>query len=221
MKRATLVYTGFTTAILIEAAIFITATSYHQLAVAILLYIPLVYFALKLFPRDSSLFNLFSQAPSPTKEVELETVEEDEEVKPVINKAKATNEVEISDINKRAFLKLIGATGISFFIASLLSKSFGSFLGKGGSGTTTIQDSSGKIINPAKLQPTDNYIISETAYGTNNYYGFIDQGSGWYIMKQDLTAGTFRYIKGENNFDANWSNRVHLNYDLYNKVFLN
>ena len=52
MKKVVL-FTGFIVASLTNAAIFLTTTTYIQLAIAIVTYIPLAYFALKLFPRKS------------------------------------------------------------------------------------------------------------------------------------------------------------------------
>jgi hypothetical protein len=210
MKKLAL-YTSFTAVSLSDAAIFLTTTTYIQLAVAILFYLTLIYFAFKLFPRKTYLGSYAHQ-----------TIHKDITLNNTPSKQDISGEVGISDINKRAFLKLIGATGLSFFITSLITRRFDTLLGKPeGPGFTSIRDSSGTIINPAKFQPTDNYKISEVNYGSITYYGFIDQGEGWFIMKEDINAGTYRYIKGDTNFLENWNNRENLRYDYFNRVFPN
>jgi hypothetical protein len=205
------IYTSFAAVSLSDAAIFLTTTTYIQLAVAILIYLTLVYLAFKLFPRK-----IYPQSNT------RQSIQKDITLNKTSSKQDTSGEVGISDINKRAFLKLIGATGLSFFITSLITRKFGTFLGRTeGPEFTSIRDSSGNIINPAKLQPTDNYKISEVNYGTITYYGFIDQGEGWFIMKEDINAGTYRYIKGVTNFHENWNNRESLKYDYFNQVFPN
>jgi len=206
MKQIAL-YTSFATASIADASIFLSTTNYIQLAVAVILYLSLVIFALKIFPR---------RRRSPVVQtVQKEVISHHSEPE-----QENRGGVEILDIDKRAFLKIIGATGLSFFISSIITKRFGTFLGRADeSGTTMVQDSSGNLISPAKHHPTDNYIISNVDYGINTYYGFIDQGDGWFIMKEDINNGTYRYIKGNSNFDNNWNSRENLKYDYFNRVF--
>jgi len=201
------IYTGFVAASLADASIFITTTTNIQLVVAILLYLPLTYFAFKLFPRKTRF--------------ERSSVPEDSPIEHAPSEQHNVENVEIFDIDKRAFLKIIGATGLSFFISSLFSKRFGALIpgGAGQTGPTSIKDSTGSTINPAKHHPTDNYKISEVDYGINTFYGLIDGGEGWFIMKEDMNAGTYRYLKGNTNFHDNWNNRENLKYDYFNRVF--
>ncbi len=49
------------------------------------------------------------------------------------------------------------------------------------------------------------------------YYGFIGRSGQWYIMKEDGTE--YRYIKGSNGYEENWTGRTDLEYDFYNEVF--
>jgi len=209
MFKKTALYTSFVTASLADAAIFITTTTYIQLTIAILLYLPLTYFAFKLFSRKSRF--------KPALIQENLLVDQTSSNEYEIEKGK----VEISDIDKRAFLKIIGAAGLSFFISSLFSKKIGSnILGVSEQpGVAKIQDPKGEIITQAKHHPTDNYKISEVDYGIVTYYGFIDQNEGWFIMKEDFNAGTYRYIKGDANFKDNWNNRTNIKYDYFNQVF--
>lgn len=208
MKKL-LLYIGFITASLADAAIFLTSNDYIQLIVAILLYLPLAYVAFKLFPRKPKLAEL--NANTLPNNITTDTN------KSVIERS---DEIEVSDIDKRVFIKLIGATGITFFLSSLFSKKFGSLPGSfESSGTTSIQDPIGNVIDPAKHHPTDNYKISEVEYGIETFYGFMDENNRWYIMKEDLNSGTFRYAKGDIDFTTNWNNRKNLKYDYYNQVF--
>lgn len=216
MKRVA-IYTSFVAASLTDAAIFVTATTNIQLVVAVVLYLPLTYFAFKLFPRKAR-----SEQPALQKgNVPQHTVPTKDIVENAITQQHVIEDVEVSDINKRAFLKLIGATGISFFISSLFSRKLGTnILGRAEDpGMTKIQNPAGNIINPAEHHPTDNYRVSEVDYGVSTFYGFIDRGEGWFIMKEDINAGTYRYVKGNINFRDNWNNREDLKYDYFNRVF--
>jgi len=208
MKRIAL-YTGFVSASLADAAIFLTSSNYIHLAVAILLYLPLTYAAFKLFPRKTHSENLAVQS-TPNNITIANTPSESQN----------TRDVEISDIDKRVFLKLIGVTGLTFFISSLFTRKFGTFFGRPEeTGVTSIKDTTGNIISPAIQHPTDNYKISEVDYGAESFYGFMDENDSWFIMKEDLNAGTYRYAKGDENFSGNWDNRENLKYDYYNRVF--
>lgn len=207
--RRIAIYTGFVTASLADAAMFITSNNYIQLLLAIVLYLPLTYAAFKLFPRKNESENLAVQTVSKDN-----TTDDNQSV------MGKTDAVEILDIDKRVFLKLIGVTGLSFIISSLFSRKFGSLPGSSeDTGVTSIKDLTGNIISPAKDHPTDQYKISEVDYGAESYYGFIDENDNWFVMKEDTNAGTYRYSKGENNFFVNWNNRKNLKYDYYNRVF--
>ena len=204
------IFTGFTAASLADATIFVTSTTYIQLAVAVLFFLPLAYFAIKLFPRKTRLESPTLQ--SPPKDISLEHTP---------SKQQKREKVEVSDIDKRTMLKLVGAAGISFFLSSLFAKRFGTnIFGKPEEpGLTTIQDPIGNIIDPAKHHPTDDFKISEVDYGISTFYGFINSGEGWFIMKEDINAGSYRYVKGDTNFRDNWNDRNNLKYDYFNRVF--
>lgn len=209
MKQIAL-YASFVTTSLMEAALFITTTTYLQLAIAVLFFLPLTYFAFKLFPRKTMIKNPV-----------IQTIKKKILLAHPPSKQHKRKVIEISDIDKRAFLKIIGAAGLSFFISSLFSKKIDALIpGKSKeAGLAAIQDADGNIVKLAEPHPTDNYKVSEVDYGVNTYYGFIDRGEGWFIMKEDLNAGTFRYIKGETNFQDNWKKREKLEYDFFNQVF--
>lgn len=128
----------------------------------------------------------------------------------------------ISDDNRRLFLKLIGSTSLSILFMAVIGKGsakaafFGSVPGPG---TVSIKDSTGTAIDPAILQPTDGFEISEVDdSGTTSYYGFVHKTGAWYITKED-SAGAFRYAKGASDFATGWSDRTTLTYDYFDNVF--
>src|SRR3990167_8756393 len=96
-KRKILTCCIFIIAGLMVGAVFVTATSYIQLAVAIFLYTIFAFFAFKAFPRKNRMTFLRKPVTTIRTPVVAEKVET----------AKREN-VGISDIDKRAFLKLIG-----------------------------------------------------------------------------------------------------------------
>ncbi len=191
-------------------AAFITATTVIQLGVAILLYPPLIFFCYKIFPRKKPYNSPLSQIVSPQPATSPE----------IIATPSRENQV-VSDLNRRAFLKIIGATGISFFIVSILSRRVdGFFFGQNlVSKPTPAGNPSVTPANNAPVSATEGYKISEVDDGDIGYYGFINKDGGWFIMKSDSATGSFRYAKGATNFPDNWKNRKNLKYDYYYIVF--
>ena len=49
-----------------------------------------------------------------------------------------------------------------------------------------------------------------------NYFGFMDAAGAWYILKEDTTAKTYRYIAGKTDYTTNWTNRASLTYTYFN-----
>ena len=211
MKKI-LSYSGFFGIGSLNIITFLTSKSYLQLGTAVAIYLFLVYYAYRLFihKRRVVVIPLVQ-----TKEINSA---ENIETEDIANKKK--EDLTVVDFNKRAFLKLIGATGISFFLLSLINrKGVSIFGGNSSPGITAIEDNAGNKINPAQSQPTDSYLISEIDDGEVTYYGFTDHEGGWFIMREDVNEGNFRYSKGENNFQNNWEDRQRLKYDYYYNVF--
>lgn len=186
---------------------FVTAKSLDQLAIASLFYPPLAYFIFKYFPVRTRQTVVANRSPDPAS--------------PVASSAPVTEVEEVVDTDKRAFLKLIAAAGLSYFIYSLFSRRpEAMFFDRAvESGTLTLTDSTGHKINPAERQPTDGYQISQIDEGEVIYSGFTNKSGGWYIMKGDMTTGSFRYVRGESNFPDSWSRRDQLGYDYFYNVF--
>ncbi len=211
MIRKTITYsTFFIVAILIVLA-FITAKNYTQLALAVVVYPILVYFAYRIFMRGDSIMPEVSLQP-PTLGKPFE-----EKVTPKPPK----ENVQVIDVDKRTFLKFVGAAGISFFLFSLLGRRveellWGRNLGSSFPGFGNNLDSQ---INANERQ-SDEYQISEIdEEGIFTFYGFTKRGGAWFIMKEDPETGTFRYAKGDQDFLTNWENRLNLKYDYYHNLF--
>lgn len=210
--RKILIFTCFIVATLLVFGLFISATTYIQLAVAVVAYPLLVYVTFVVFPRKS-----FSHAAPATAALHYPQA---------AKQAESTKKdgIGIADVDKRVFLKLIGATGISLFLFSLISrKTEGSFFrsvqSPAASGRLTLEDLHGNKVNPAQSHPTDGYNIAEIDDNVIVFYGFTNQDGAWYVMREDPDNGSFRYSRGDSNFPGNWDNRENLKYDYYSNVF--
>src|SRR3989344_1275622 len=206
-----LTWGSFAIVSLVVVMAFVTATTYIQLAVAIILYPPLVYFSFKIFPRKTrSLLKKTGNRNPISGEIggKSET-------------GKREN-ISITDIDKRAFLKLIGGTGLILFLMSIFNKNTGGLfpgIAPAGSGLTLLKDSAGNKIDPAQNQPLDGYRISEVDDNIIAFYGFINKNGAWFIMKGDEDTGSFRYARGNSDFPGNWARRENLQYDYFYKLF--
>jgi hypothetical protein len=200
----TLTYSGFAISSILLILAFVTARTYSQLAIAIIVYPLLAYFALRMLPRRPN------HAPAITIEIPKRTT-------PKIDEDRAQRVV--ADIDKRTFIKLIGTAGLSFFFFSLLGRRVESlFFGNTFQATNT----SGTLPSsqtPQSTQPFEGYKISEIDDGVVSYYGFINREGAWLIMQEDTRTSSFRYAKGNLNFSSNWSAREGLKYDYYFNLF--
>jgi len=78
-------------------------------------------------------------------------------------------------------------------------------------------DESGAI-TPGDL---GNYKATDQDNSSPQYFGFTRSDGGWYIMKR-TTTGTLietRYIKGDDSYTTNWTNRAALSYDYFYNIF--
>lgn len=206
MYKILLTYCSFVIACLVVIAAFITATTYTQLAVAILLYPLLVFFAYKVLP--SKTFKSPSKKPADT-------------IQATVVKPNGKENIGISDIDKRVFLKLIGGAGLALFLFSIFNKKAEGLFFKSlpQPGTVALEDIAGNKIDPAQNQPLDGYNISEIDDNIISFYGYTNKDSAWFVLRIDTDTGSFRYAKGDSNFPDNWNNRENLKYDYYNNVF--
>lgn len=201
--RKALTYSSLVATGVLVVLAFVTAKTYTQLGVAVILYPMLAYFVHKLFIIKDLKAPLLTVQLPPAKKVEQDAA-----------KAKK-GEAVVLDIDRRAFLKLIGATGLSFFLFSLLGRRVESlFLDRAPLFGTPPPDG----ISPEQASPTAGYKIAEIADGEVAYYGFTNNSGAWLIMREETETGSFRYAKGDSNFLAKWANREQLNYDYFHNL---
>lgn len=217
MNTRILTFSSFILAGMAIMGIFLTATTYTQLGIAIALYPVIIYLAFKTFPRGTQISRLNEAVVTTQPQVEIEQKVNANagEEKTEAGKEEALT---ITDINKRAFLKLVGATGLSFFLISVFGRRVESLL----VGQNLVQTPASAPINQTALasaSPTDGYNISEIEDGAIGYYGFINKDGAWFIMKSDTNSGSYRYTRGKSDFPANWKKREQLEYDYFYKVF--
>ncbi len=208
----------------ILALVFVTATTYLQLATAVALYPLLVYLAFKAFPRKNPRYYSSTQSAAEVQP-SIQPTEPEAEIQPPLNSeqkepSKLEN-ISIADIDKRMFLKLIGGVGVSLFLFSLFNKKAEGLFFKSlpTPGKVSLEDIAGNKIDPAQNQPMDGYRISEIDDNAITFYGFTNKDGAWFVMKEDTDTGSFRYAKGDSNFPGNWSNRENLNYDYFSNIF--
>jgi len=215
--RKTISYSAFTLSLVIVVLLFVTAKDYTQLAVGIFLYPVLGYLALTIFPHKPGAAHREITVKLP---IPMPSMLVDDNVD--INDSSAKkSKLEIADVDRRAFLKLIGVAGISYFIFSIFSKKAQiPFFGKlgGTADSVALKNVEGKTIDPAERQPLDGFQISEIDDSIIAYYGFINKEGAWYIMKEDTETSSYRYAKGETSFPQGWTNRAKLKYDYFHNI---
>lgn len=64
------------------------------------------------------------------------------------------------------------------------------------------------------------YPSDEDVAGDIQYFGYLNAEGEWYIQEYNVSAGTFRYATGTEDYSTNWTNRVALTYKLFNRVFI-
>ncbi len=210
------IYYSFIVISIMTVVGFVGASTIPQLISAVLFFPLAAYFWLLVFPKRTKPVpsELILEVPS----VNLKKKARKEEA---INLKKVPPRKSGYDIDRRMFLKLIGSAGLSIFFLSIFTKKaeaafFGSVPGPG---TVAIKDTTGVQIDPAIKSPTDGYKISQIDDSTPSYYGFVNKGGLWFIMKEDTSSGNYRYTKGTTGFSTNWTNRASLTYDYFNVVF--
>lgn len=204
-------YLGFVLACFLVVWVFVTATTFLQLAAGILIYPVFVLFAYKLFAHKLQSHHP-QRGPISITKPKIETEE---------RAGHTHSSVGIADIDKRVFLKLIGGTGITLFLFSLFNKKAQDFFpgNIAGSAKIALEDTTGNLINPAQSQPLDGYRIAEIEDNIISFYGFTNKNGAWYVLRIDTIAGSFRYSRGDRDFSNNWANREALDYDYFDKVF--
>ncbi len=208
MTNKILTYVLFIVASIFVVGLFVTSKSYTQLAIAVVLYPILAYFAVKFFyGKKTKLRTVVIKLPANLQQE-------------AVVKAKIEDETEnVADVDKRTFLKFVGATGIFFFISSLLGRRVDSLIFNNKTPQLDAM-ATDPTQSPGGSPTTNGYSISEIDDGNAvTYYGFINSSGSWLIMREDIETTSFRYAKGSSNFPNNWSSREQLTYDYYYKLF--
>lgn len=200
-----LTYYNFILVTIMTVGGFLSAQNFSQLISAVLFYPFLLYFGLKILPSRKKAIVL-----TPIKE------------KPIIQKGEQPVKLkEHFDMDRRMFIRLVGSAGLTvFFLSIFTKKAHGAFFGSvPGPGTVALKDISGAQIDPAQHHPTQGYTIAQIDDASPSYYGYLNKNGAWFILKEDSSAGTYRYIKGSSSFATNWTNRASLTYDYFDAVF--
>ncbi len=197
---------------------FVQASTVPQLISAVLFFPLAFYFWILVFPKRTKPIPAVSEISLETSPALLKKKSRKEKT---IKLKKITTGKSHYDLNRRMFIKLIGSAGLSLFLLSIFTKKAeAAFFGSvPGSGTVAIKDTTGVQIDPAIKSPTDGYKISQIDDSTPSYYGFVNKSGLWFIMKEDVSTGNYRYTKGASGFSTNWTNRASLTYDYFNIIF--
>ena len=59
------------------------------------------------------------------------------------------------------------------------------------------------------------YVSDEDKATTTKYYGLVAKNKSWVIIKNDTTAGSYRYVTGKYAYTTNWTNRADLTYKYF------
>jgi len=78
----------------------------------------------------------------------------------------------------------------------------------GGGGGAIISDD-----RYVSYEPSDEDIREDV-----EYFGFLNPDGAWKITKHDIVNGTWRYIKGRENYQQAWQNRENLDYKYINEI---
>jgi len=79
-----------------------------------------------------------------------------------------------------------------------------------------------QIVEINDTDPLSGYRISDRDNnGTNgfNYYGYLKKDGSYYIMREEIAIGAYRYVKGTTDYSTIWSARVSQVYDYFNVIF--
>lgn len=52
-----------------------------------------------------------------------------------------------------------------------------------------------------------------------SFYGFLNKGGSYYILRMDSSANTFRYFRDSSNYEGGWVDRKNKSYQIYSIVF--
>lgn len=89
----------------------------------------------------------------------------------------------------------------------------------GGGGSSGHGGSKGMIISGSN--PLEKYRAADIDQAGINiwYYGFTDKDGAWYIMEENKTVNSFRFISGSSGYITSWAERDTLEYDYLYEAF--
>lgn len=196
--------------------LFVTSKTYAQLGIAVITYPVLAFLIIKAMPRKTR--KVLSNVVSPQSYAQTNFQSTPQVGAQVVSSPAlqlAGNE-DVVDIDKRTFLKLIGATGIFFFATSLIGKWLGTLPFSTTPPLSTVPSNNVEAYPETESGFTTNgYTITEIDEGLVSFYGFTNKSGAWLIMKEDSENNSFRYAKGDASFPNNWKTRATLKYDYY------
>lgn len=94
----------------------------------------------------------------------------------------------------------------------------------GGGGYVNVKvDPSGALVTATTIDngdPTVAYKLSDTDTGSDpKYYGYLKADGSWYIMKETVSAESFRYVAGTTGYSTSWTGRAGLTYNYFDAIF--
>ena len=181
---------------------FLSAGNLPQIISAVLFFPLAVFFWLQVLPSKKSALvlplsnQLTSQPDKITKKEKLTKRQQVIKLKKQAEEGLLEEDQKVHkfDENRRMFIKFIGSAGVTVFLFSMFTKRaqaafFGSIPGPG---TVALKDTNDVRIDPAVEHPTDSYRLAELDDSTPSYYGFVNQGGAWFILREGAT-GTYKY----------------------------
>lgn len=196
--------------------LFVTSKTYAQLGIAVISYPVLALLIIKSMPRKTRkvLSNVVSSQPYTQTNFQTTAQVGAQAITP--SALQVVGGEDVVDIDKRTFLRLIGATGIFFFATSLIGKWLGTLPFSETPPLSSITSKNVEVDTETESTfPTNGYTITEIDEGLFSYYGFTNKSGAWLIMKEDSDSNSFRYAKGDASFPSNWKARATLIYDYY------
>ena len=80
-----------------------------------------------------------------------------------------------------------------------------------------------QVVEVVDTDPLLGYRISDrdnNAIGGFNYYGYMKKDGNFYIMREEVAIGAYRYYKGVlGSYAADWTARAGKSYDYLNVTF--
>lgn len=89
--------------------------------------------------------------------------------------------------------------------------------------TRGIKNTIPTVVEVIDTDPLLGYRISDrdnTGAGGFNYYGYMKKDGNFYIMREEVATGAYRYYKGTmGSYATDWTARTSQTYDYLNVIF--